>query len=69
MYVAIATVAPQELPSFKNPGAPFAMHVLSNDVELRETHRILRMLDLDSFNYSDIKTLMSLTSRRHQQFS
>ena len=40
----------------------------SIDVKLQETHRILRLLVLPSFNYSDSKTLTSSMSKRHQQF-
>ena len=40
----------------------------SIDVKLQETHRISRILVLPSFHYSDLKTLRSSTSKRHQQF-
>ena len=40
----------------------------SIDVKLQETHRISRISVLPSFNYCDLKTLMSSTSKRHQQF-
>ena len=40
----------------------------SIDVTLQETHRIFRISVLPSFNYSDLKTLTSSTSKRHQQF-
>ena len=40
----------------------------SIDVKLQETNRISRILVLPFFSYSDLKTLTSSTSKRHQQF-
>ena len=40
----------------------------SIDVKLQEKHGISRILVLPSFNYSDLRTLTSSTSKRHQQF-
>ena len=39
----------------------------SIDVKLQETHKITKIWVLP-FNYSDLKTLASSTSKRHQQF-
>ena len=40
----------------------------SVDVKLQEIYKISRILVLPSFNYSDLKTLTSSMSKRHQQF-
>ena len=72
----------KDYPHFKNHVRPFIacfikqfvnlclLHSLysSIDDKLQETHRISQILVLHSFNYSDLKTLMSSTSKRHQQF-
>ena len=60
-------------PKLYNMAHLLALNVLllSKDLTIifiQETHRLSRILVLPPFNYNDLKTLMSLTSKRHQQF-